>query len=226
MIDIKKVREEKNKTQSDVAELLGITRQTYSRIEKGQTELSLWQAVKLAEFLDIKMEEISWDTNSEAKQKDFDRAKYKQIIQNFVKYWSSSDWKITKTKLAKLCYLLDFTRYYYNLEPVTWLEYRKLQQWPVPDRYFSTLEELEEQEDIAIEQKGKAYLISNLWDIQKNLLSNDEILRIKKIAKKRQKANTKEIVNFTHKQLPWSICYEKEIIPYGLITQEELENVY
>jgi len=49
---------------------------------------------------------------------------------------------------------------------------------------------------------------------------------IEKIANKRKKANTKEIVDFTHKQMPWMICYDKEIIPYGLITQEDDDNIY
>jgi len=49
---------------------------------------------------------------------------------------------------------------------------------------------------------------------------------LKKIADKWKYKNTQEIIDFTHNQLPWSICYEKEIIPYGLITQENPENVY
>jgi hypothetical protein len=47
-----------------------------------------------------------------------------------------------------------------------------------------------------------------------------------KIAEKWKNKNTKEIVDFTHNQLPWSMCYEKEIIPYILITQESFDNVY
>lgn len=38
--------------------------------------------------------------------------------------------------------------------------------------------------------------------------------------------NTKEIVEFTHNQIPWSICREHEVIPYELINNEEPENVY
>ncbi len=49
---------------------------------------------------------------------------------------------------------------------------------------------------------------------------------IKDIAKKWKNKNTKEIVDFTHKQLPWMVSYDREVIPYNLITQEDLENVY
>lgn len=47
-----------------------------------------------------------------------------------------------------------------------------------------------------------------------------------KIAKKWKYANVKEIVDFTHEQLPWMICEDKEIIPYGIITQEDPNHVY
>ena len=36
----------------------------------------------------------------------------------------------------------------------------------------------------------------------------------------------KKLVDFTHNQLSWSITDDKEIIPYILITQEDLKNVY
>jgi uncharacterized phage-associated protein len=49
---------------------------------------------------------------------------------------------------------------------------------------------------------------------------------LKKIAEKWKTKSTKEIVDFTHNQLPWSVTDHKEIIPYVLITQEDPKNVY
>ncbi|MCR5412669.1 MAG: hypothetical protein K6E76_06980 [Patescibacteria group bacterium] len=49
---------------------------------------------------------------------------------------------------------------------------------------------------------------------------------LEKIAGKWKSNDTKEIVDFTHHQLPRMICGDKEIIPYDLITQEESDNVY
>jgi hypothetical protein len=158
--------------------------------------------------------------------KAIDWEKYKQIITNFIKYWADDDWKITKTKLAKLCYLLDFAWYYFNLEPITGLEYRKLAQWPVPDVYFTTIDELQEEESIAMKIKWKSFLIENIWEPNRDKLNDDELSLLQKIAKKWKWKQTKEIVDFTHKQLPWAICFDKEVIPYGLISQEDTENVY
>ena len=69
-------------------------------------------------------------------------------------------------------------------------------------------------------------MIENLSDIYDSDFDIEEIDLIKKICKKRKKADTAKIVDFTHKQLPWMLCKDKEIIPYEFITQEEPNNVY
>ena len=222
---IKKLRIEKGVSQQEVADLLEITRQIFSKLENWKIDPTLWQAVKISEFFGVDVVEfLPWDTQTRA-TKEIDWEKYRQIIKNFIKYWSNN-WKITKTKLAKLCYLLDFARYYNNLESITWLEYRRIQQWPVPDAYFRTIEELQEEESITINQRWKAYLIENVEEPKHDRLSEDEMNLLEKIAKKWKDDDTQKIVDFTHQQLPRMICKDKEIIPYDLITQEESDNVY
>ena len=222
---IKELRIERWVSQQELADLLGVTRQTYSKLENWKIDPTLWQAVKISEFFGVDVVEfLPWDTQTRA-TKEIDWEKYRQIIKNFIKYWSNN-WKITKTKLAKLCYLLDFARYYNNLESITWLEYRRIQQWPVPDAYFRTIEELQEEESITINQKWKAYLIENVEEPKHDRLSEDEMNLLEKIAKKWKDNDTQKIVDFTHQQLPRMICKDKEIIPYDLITQEESDNVY
>ena len=223
---IKNLRIERWVSQQELADLLGVTRQTYSKLENWKIDPTLWQAVKISEFFLVDVAKfLPWDVQTTA-LKEIDWEKYKQIIKNFIKYGSDDDWKITKTKLAKLCYLLDFSWYYYNLESITWLEYRRIQQWPVPDAYFSTIEELQEEESVMVNQKGKAYMIENIENPQNDKLSDDEMNLLQKIAKKWKNKSTQEIIDFTHQQLPRMICKDKEIIPYDLITQEESDNVY
>lgn len=224
--NIENIRKEKKLTQDEVAKYLWITRQTFSKLEKWNIEPTLWQAVKLSELLWVEIDNFIETDTKTLSSKNIDWDKYKQIITNFIKYWADDDGKITKTKLAKLCYLLDFAWYYYNLVPITGLEYKKFAQWPVPDAYFSTLEELFEEDYIAIEIKWRSHLIENIWTPSSDKLSEDELNMLQDIAKKWKWKQTHEIVDFTHRQLPWLVSYDKEIIPYGLITQEDLENVY
>lgn len=222
---IKNLRIERWVSQQELADLLGVTRQTYAKLENWKIDPTLWQAVKISEFFGVDVARfLPWDTQTTA-PKEIDWEKYKQIIKNFIEY-GSDKWRITKTKLAKLCYLLDFAWYYYNLESITWLEYRRIQQWPVPDAYFRTIEELQEEESIMIHQCWQAYLIENIEEPRHDKLSEDEMNLLEKIAEKWKNNDTKEIVDFTHQQLPRMICGDKEIIPYDLITQEEPDNVY
>ncbi len=223
--NIENLRKEKKLTQDEVARSLWITRQTFSKLEKWTVEITLWQAVKLAELLEIDIDNFISDTWARATKKT-DWEKYKQIIQFFIENWTNNWYKITKTKLAKLCYLADFAWYYNNLESLTNLEYRRIQQWPVPDAFFSTIEELFNDESISIIIDWNSHLIWNKEQPYTWKLSLEEKSLLMKIAKKWKNANTKEIVDFTHQQLPWMICEDKEIIPYGLITQEDPDHVY
>jgi len=228
MISLKSLRNDHNITMDEMASIINTSRQTYSRIEKEQSELSISQAVRLTDHFNISID-VLIETDTRCQPVDdfeIDRDKYYQIIKTFISCTSWSDWKITKTKLAKLCYLLDFTWYYDHLNSLTWLQYRRIAHWPVPDAYFTALEMMENDESISIEQKGKTYLISNITDPSDRKLSNEESQLIKKISDKWKDSNTREIVDFTHEQLPWKLCDEKEIIPYELIIQEDPAHVF
>jgi len=153
--------------------------------------------------------------------------KYKQMILNAVKYGADSDGRITKTKLAKLVYLSDFIWYYLKSSPMSGMIYVKLPHGPVSDVYFRALDELEEDGTIMREIRGKAFLYSLVEkEVSVNKLVVEEVNLIKKIGSTWRHKSTDDIVNFTHQQLPWQICKFGEVIPYGLIMQEEPENVY
>lgn len=151
--------------------------------------------------------------------------KYSQLLIACITYGAGSDGKITKTKLAKLAYLADFAYFYYNLKPIIGLDYKKLDQGPVPYEFFYILEELEG-DVLDIEHKKNAHLVSIKNPTSMNLLSEEEHALIKKVCEKWKDKSTDEIVTFTHDQLPWKISRSKESIPYELIVQENSENVY
>lgn len=153
--------------------------------------------------------------------------KYKQLISNCILHGSDKDGKITKTKLAKLVYLADFAYFYFRLKPISNYQYLKLGYGPVPLAYFAAIDTLEGEEKIFREPKGKSEMISLLEkEVKNNLLSKEELALTKKICAKWKKHDTQEIVDFTHNQIPWKVSFDKDEIPYELITQEEPENVY
>ena len=230
--NIEKLRKNKGYNQDEIANKLDIARQTYSKIESWKKEITLWIVVKLAEILGVEVWEILWEDFSVKEKKEIDWDKYKQIVRFCIENGTWWKFKITKTKLAKLCYLVDFAWYYKHLEPLTGLEYRKIQQWPVPDAFFLVIDEMLEKWKIKlkietnIKNNYEMFLIENIWWISTPKLNLEEKSFINKICEKWKYKNTKEIVDFTHNQLPWMICSDKKIIPYNLITQEDFDNVY
>ena len=226
---IEQARLARGYTQEQVALAIGVSRPTYNSIERGSKELTVRQAKALSSMLRITMDDILGAADGTSAFTDIlaSTDKYKQIILNCIKYGASSDGKIPKTKLAKLVYLADFIWYYLNSSPMSGMTYRKQAQGPVADIYFRALDEMEEDGLITREQKGTAFMFSMIEnEAPESRLSREEIDLIKKIGAAWQKKSTEDIVNFTHDQLPWQICRAGEVIPYGLITQEEPGRVY
>ncbi len=223
---LKQLRKENNLNQEDIAKIIKVSRQTYAKIEKWDIELSLWWAVKLADFFEKKVSdfitESKWDNTHQ-----FSLEKYTQVITNLIKYGSSNDGQIPKTKLAKLCYFADFWRYYDNLTSMTGQIYLKYTHWPVGKDFLNILENMLDEEIININYQGNAHLLSNILEPKNNLLSWEEIKILKKIGEKWRNKSSWEAEEFTHNQLPWSMTeWKMQEIPYAFITQEEPENVY
>ena len=57
-MNLKGLRASVNKTQAEVAESIGISRDTYRRIEKGDTDLSLDNGYKLSDLFDVSIDAI------------------------------------------------------------------------------------------------------------------------------------------------------------------------
>lgn len=226
--NIKALRESKNLSQSAVAEYLGLSRPSYDKVESGDKELTVTQAKRLAEAFGVGFEDLFRDTLREA-TKTYSSDKYKDMIRRFITYaGDSGDGRIPKTKLAKLLYLADFTWFYDRLESISGLQYRRIQQGPVPDEYFRVIDEMYEKGEIDIKFSGKAMMIklNEPLDPQDKILTDEQDTLLAKIADEWKSARTESIVKFTHQQYPWKLCYEGEIIPYELIVQEDPDRVY
>jgi transcriptional regulator with XRE-family HTH domain len=220
---IKTLRIKRGFSQSKIAIRLDISRPSYIAIEQGKKELTLSEAEKLSDIFGVSLKEM--ESGAAA-----DYEKYKQMILAYIRNAGSKDGCITKTKLAKLVYLADFAWFYSHLESMSGMQYRKIQYGPVPDSYFRVIDELFEDGQIKITLTDDgAMLISQTRNGEKIALSkinNEEKKLIKNISAKWKNKNTKEIVAFTHHQLPYAVCFDNEIIPYELITQENPEDVY
>lgn len=220
---LKKLRLENDTSQQEIADKLNISRPSYINIEQGKRELTLLEAETLASVFGFSIKDIESGIVP-------NYIKYKEMLLSIIRNASAKDGKIPKTKLAKLLYLADFAWFYEHLSSMSGMQYRRIQYGPVPDSYFRALDELEEEGKIDIDRsKDGIILISENRASKKGTLSTikkDESDLIESISKNWKNKSTKEIVNFTHEQLPYKLCNPDEIIPYELITQEDPQYVY
>lgn len=226
MQKIKELRTQRGFSQEHVAKAIGVSRPTYTAIEAGKQKLDLEEAKKLANLLGIDV-----DTLLSGNMPKID--KYKHMILTYLRMHLSKDGKVPKTKLAKLLYLADFAWFYDHFESMSGMQYRKITYGPVPDMFFRAIDELENDGKILIDRKiyeGKEMFLISESESNTNekikTLSDKENNLMKKIAEKWKNKKTEEIVNFTHNQLPYFLCRDNELIPYGLITQEDPDCVY
>ena len=216
---IKALRTKRGLSQAELAIKLGMSRPSYIAIEQGKRELTMGEFEKLSRIFGVSFEEMESGQSPNYE-------KYKQMVLAFLRLEN----KIPKTKLAKLVYLADAGWFYYNLQSMSGMQYRKMQYGPVADPYFRVIEDLYENGQIDIEQREDgAMLISETRAGAKNALTEikkEESKLIKDIGSKWKGKKTKEIVEFTHNQLPYLCAGDNEIISLGLITQENPDEYY
>lgn len=226
MQKVKEFRIKNNLSQEQMAKAIGVSRPTYTAIEAGKQKLSAEEAQKLASLLAVSVDELLSGNIP-------DIAKYKQMILAYLRMHLSKDGKIPKTKLAKLLYLADFAWFYDHTESMSGMQYRKIAYGPVPDTFFRALDELEEAGKIEIERKndkGRDMFLVSESESNRNekitTLQPAEAKLMQKIGAKWKDKKTQDIVNFTHNQLPYTLCRADEIIPYELIIQEDPDMVF
>lgn len=216
---IREQREKLGLSQQAMAGKVGVSRSTYVAIEKGTKELTLTEAESLARLFGITIDELLQNSAPDVQ-------KYKEMISAFLR----QEGRFTKTKLAKLLYFADFSWYYSHLKSMSGMQYRKIKYGPVADMYFRVIDEMFDSGEIAIEQtEDGAMLISETRSGAKtklSLVSKEERTLIDKIGQKWSKKRTGEVVDFTHKQMPYLFADEGEIVSYDIFTQENPDEIY
>ena len=213
---IVELRAQQGRTQEELASIIGLSRQRWILVEKGERPLSVGELEKIADFFNVPVASFFTEPRNNEKFEQM----YFRILRRI-------DNNVPKTKLAKLLYLADFRNYYDTLESMSGAQYIRREYGPVADIFFELTENLFDQGKIDIEPYGDALMIRSLsTNTESNLLSNDEKMRIDDICKLWKDKRTHEIVNFTHEQKPWSACKDGEYIPYSLIIQEDPDHVY
>ena len=169
------LREQSGLTQEEVASKLGISRQRWILVEKGERDLSTEELEILAALFGIDVADFFEEIPNVKK--------FKQMYFACLKFAANEHGNVPKTKLAKLLYLADFTNFFKSLEPMSGVKYRRLDYGPVADIFFSITDGLLESGKINIDilDRGAQMISSRTKEEDTSELSESELSQIKEI---------------------------------------------
>jgi len=229
---LKKLRTDEGLTQAQMAEELGISRPSYSEIERGKKELTRPQISKISELFDVSFAEIIADGVEEkgglkeveitAGGVEFDAEKLRQVILYVLELCGGKP-NVGETVLYKILYFIDFDAFELFGRPVTGMTYRNLQHGPVPTRsqFREVVDQMKEDgvlEKISQQYHGyqqKRYVALDNHD--RNIFSKDEADLIEKEVARLSDMNASKIESYVHEDAPWAESEYGEVIDYELV---------
>lgn len=231
---IRQQRTKRNMTQEYLASEIGISRPTYLQIERGERELTVSEAKKLAAIFDMTLEnflsgrEPNRSVTIEKKtpkstgnlqirvtQKNLD--KFKQVLL-YVLNKSGGKPNVGETVLHKLLYFIDFDYYEKFEENLMGATYIKNYHGPTSVELDLIIKEMQEQGEIEavksqyFKYSQKKYLPRKRPNL--DILSAREIEHIDNVLARLSDKNAAEIENYSHEDIPWKSAQDGKPLSY------------
>ena len=243
---LKLLREQSGFSQEQLADELGISRPTYMQIEKGERELTISEAKKLASIFSLNLESFLGNNTSPTQEvilesgakneKESDirivmtRANVKKFREVLLYVLSKVGAKpnVGETALYKLLYFIDFDFYEKFEEQLTGAHYIKNHYGPTPVEFKKVLENMEEKKEIErvkssyFQYEQKKYLPRREPDLKS--LSAQEIKHIDEVFARLSDKNAIELSDYSHNDVPWKVHKSGEIISYESVFYRDQEH--
>ena len=141
-------------------------------------------------------------------------------IYSLIKYFSEKMNNLTKTKLAKLFWYVDFLSYKTYGHSMTGLAYCHLTHGAVPFLYEEFINDKRVKSDVIYFDDSTKFLITGCEC--SNTLSNDEKNLIDLIVEKFKDMNTKQVVDYMHNESAYLKTKDNEFICYKYAEEIEI----
>lgn len=231
---IRNQRIKRNMTQAFLASELGLSRPTYLQIERGQREITVPEAKKLAilfdmslpDFISAKEVELKVEIEKETKKerenlsirvtrKSLD--KFKQVLLYILNKVGGKP-NVGETVIHKLLYFIDFDYYEKYEENLMGATYIKNHHGPTSVELGAIIKEMQRQGEIEsvksqyFKYLQKKYLARKRPDL--SLLSAREIEHIDEVLARLSDKNAVEIENYSHEDIPWKSALDGRPLSY------------
>lgn len=227
---IKKLREDLELSQEDLARKLGLARPSISQLESGQRDINSIELAKLANIFEISVDDLlSPDLDKEgkalakaSKRPKFNKEKFKQVLL-YVLERCGAKANVGETVLYKLLYFADFNYYELFEDYLTGAAYRKISYGPAPCDFKNVIEEMISEGQVkkfTAEYYGKPqkkYIPLVNADINKWNWSAREKQVIDDVIERLSSMDAITISEYSHNDIPWEVTKDKEIMKYDTV---------
>jgi transcriptional regulator with XRE-family HTH domain len=242
---LKQLRENAEFSQDFVSQKISISRPTYMLIEKGERELTISEAEKLAELFGLSMEDFlngikpksyttKIDSQPEKKNSEirinipkFREKKFKAVLLYILEKVGAKP-NIGKTALFKLLYFVDFDYYEKFEEQLTGATYIRNHFGPTPVEFETLVQsmvkngELEPVRSSYFQYEQKKYLPRVNPDLK--ILSAQELAHIDEVLNRLSDKGATELSDYSHSDIPWKIHKPGEEIDYESVLYRDHEH--
>ena len=236
---IKKFREKLEMSQQKLADLLGVSRQAVSQIEKGARKIYLEELIKLSEIFSITTDSLlNEDMEPEVILEKSDKRKktaknkirisvpqknvekFKEILLYILNKVGSKA-NIGETVIYKLLYFSDFNFYEKYEEQLIGATYQKNRFGPTLIEFKKIVSEMiRDKEVIKIEDNHHGYSQKKYISLRKADLSKlraNEVEVVDNVVAILSNMNATQISEYSHNDIPWLTTNDGEIIDYEAV---------
>lgn len=232
---IQQQRKKHGFSQEYLADKLDVSRPTYMQIELGERDITITEAIKLAEIFGTTLEDFLAKRESNAPKVVLEKEipsynqdiqirvtqknlhKFKQVLLYILEKVGSKP-NVGETVLNKLLYFIDFDYYEKFEENLMGATYIKNHHGPTPVELKTIVDkmkkaaEIEEVKSKYFTHEQKKYLPLKRADL--SVLTGREIEHIDEVLARLSDKNATEISNYSHHDVPWLTRKAGEALSY------------
>lgn len=216
--NVKELRTRHGMTQEYLAQMLGISRPTLIRIEKGERPLTPAQDAKIRDLFGISQKGVAvaaGDMRISVPQKHLE--KFKQVLL-YVLSKTAGKPNIGMTALYKLLYFIDFDYYEKYEEQFMGLTYIKNHYGPTPREFVKVVDQMKKEKDIEEVQstyftyEQKKFLPRKEPDL--GVLNGQEKEMVDSVLARYGEMTAAQLTSLSHEDTPWQAAENGENIDY------------
>lgn len=237
---IKKLRQKKGCSQTELASLIKVSRPVLADIEKGEKDLTVSQAKKIADFFGLSLEnllnnkipnepklEIKKENKKEKNSTEMRISVPEKNIKKFKEVFLyvlgqvGAKPNVGESVLCKLLYFIDFDFYEKYEKQLMGAVYIKNHHGPTPLGFLDIVKEMEKKGDISgvvnqhYRYQQKKYLPLREPDL--NIITAEEKKHIDWVLARLSNKNATEMEEYSHRDVPWISAEDQSVIDYETV---------